>query len=154
MFDLRNQLQLRVDILTTRLFRLLHASERDGVCSQPLSRLLPQSAKPDCTVPALAGSCVSSADAQLKSVGLVVASVSRAAADAQAGVLLAAVFAAAAGAGRAIVWPGVSRESIMRRGESYEIWVRNVRLYSNSRVAQQRNWGLLVNTTWRHRLMW
>ncbi|NLX96553.1 MAG: DUF5110 domain-containing protein [Rhodopirellula sp.] len=45
----------------------------------------------------------------------------------------------------------VSRENIMRRGEVYEIWIRNVTSYMPiPMVLSNRGWGLLVNTTWRN----
>ena len=45
----------------------------------------------------------------------------------------------------------VSRENIMRRGEAYEVWVRNVKAYIPIPVLlSNRGWGLLVNTTWRN----
>lgn len=45
----------------------------------------------------------------------------------------------------------VSRENIMRRGGTYEFWVRNVKSYIPIPVVlSSRGWGLLVNTTWRN----
>jgi len=45
----------------------------------------------------------------------------------------------------------VSRENIMRRGGTYEIWVRNVKAYIPIPVVfSSRGWGLLMNTTWRN----
>ncbi len=45
----------------------------------------------------------------------------------------------------------VSRENIMRRGEAYECWVRNVKSYIPIPVVlSSRGWGLLLNTTWRN----
>lgn len=45
----------------------------------------------------------------------------------------------------------VSRENIMRRGGTYEIWVRNVKSYIPiPMVLSSRGWGLLMNTTWRN----
>ncbi len=45
----------------------------------------------------------------------------------------------------------VSRENVMRRGGSYEVWVRNVKAYIPIPVIlSSRGWGLLMNTTWRN----
>lgn len=45
----------------------------------------------------------------------------------------------------------VSRENIMRRGGTYEFWVRNVKAYIPIPVVMSnRGWGLLMNTTWRN----
>jgi alpha-glucosidase (family GH31 glycosyl hydrolase) len=45
----------------------------------------------------------------------------------------------------------VSRENIMRRGGTYEFWVRNVKAYIPIPVVfSNRGWGLLMNTTWRN----
>ena len=45
----------------------------------------------------------------------------------------------------------VSRENIMRRGGTYEIWVKNVNSYIPIPVVlSNRGWGLLMNTTWRN----
>ncbi|MDD4870103.1 MAG: glycoside hydrolase family 31 protein [Kiritimatiellae bacterium] len=45
----------------------------------------------------------------------------------------------------------VSRENVMRRGGSYEIWVKNVNSYIPIPVLfSSRGWGLLMNTTWRN----
>jgi alpha-glucosidase (family GH31 glycosyl hydrolase) len=45
----------------------------------------------------------------------------------------------------------VSRENIMRRGGTYEFWVRNVKSYIPIPVVlSSRGWGLLMNTTWRN----
>lgn len=39
----------------------------------------------------------------------------------------------------------------MRRGGTYEIWVKNVNSYIPIPVVlSSRGWGLLVNTTWRN----
>lgn len=44
-----------------------------------------------------------------------------------------------------------SRENIMRRGGTYEMWVRNVKAYAPIPVLlSDRGWGLLINTTWRN----
>ncbi len=162
--DLRNQLHLRVDILTTRLFRL-RFSANGAWTESALNRYriyLPQSAKPSFTVSESDQAVrIVTADAQLE--------ISRA--DGRFGLFNAAGESLArqaqtslVGSGFRLTWqltPGerlyglgdVSRENIMRRGESYEIWVRNVKSYIPIPVLlSSRNWGLLVNTTWRHQI--
>lgn len=45
----------------------------------------------------------------------------------------------------------VSRENITRRGESYEIWVLNVKAYIPiPMILSSKSWGMLMNTTWRN----
>ncbi len=45
----------------------------------------------------------------------------------------------------------VSRENVMRRGGTYEFWVRNVNAYIPIPVIfSSRGWGMLMNTTWRN----
>lgn len=45
----------------------------------------------------------------------------------------------------------VSRENIMRRGGTYELWVKNVNSYIPIPVMMSsRGWGILMNTTWRN----
>ncbi len=47
----------------------------------------------------------------------------------------------------------VNRDNIMRRGGSYELWVRDVDSYIPIPVLMNsRGWGLLLNTTWRNRV--
>ena len=44
-----------------------------------------------------------------------------------------------------------NRENIMRRGEAYSIWVKNVTCYIPVPVAlSSRGWGVFMNTTWRN----
>lgn len=44
-----------------------------------------------------------------------------------------------------------SRENIMRRGGSYEMWVLNVKSYIPvPMLLSSKSWGLLMNTTWRN----
>ncbi|MFA7172219.1 MAG: TIM-barrel domain-containing protein [Kiritimatiellia bacterium] len=46
----------------------------------------------------------------------------------------------------------VSRENIMRRGSSYDIWVRNVTSYIPvPMILSNKGWGMLMNTTWRNK---
>ena len=45
----------------------------------------------------------------------------------------------------------VSRENIQRRGNSYEIWVKNINSYIPIPMAHtSQGWGVFVNTTWRN----
>ena len=45
----------------------------------------------------------------------------------------------------------VCRTNVMRRGSSYEMWVRNVKCYVPIPMALTSDgWGVLMNTTWRH----
>ena len=47
----------------------------------------------------------------------------------------------------------ICRDNIMRRGGSYECWVKNVTSYIPVPMAMsQKGWGVLFNTTWRHTL--
>jgi len=44
-----------------------------------------------------------------------------------------------------------SRENIMRRGGSYDMWVLNVKSYIPvPMILSNRGWGMLMNTTWRN----
>ncbi|MDD4098251.1 MAG: DUF4968 domain-containing protein, partial [Lentisphaeria bacterium] len=161
-FNLQDRLQLRVDVLTSRLFRLRFS--RNGAWTESaLNRYriyLPVAAHPDFTVAESAGAVrVVTAGAQLE--------VSRADGrfslfNAAGESLVRQTEAPQVGPGFRYAWQlapderlyglsDVSRENIMRRGETYEIWVRNVKSYIPIPVLfSSRNWGLLVNTTWRH----
>lgn len=163
-FGLRNQLHLRVDVLTARLFRF-RFSASGAWTESALNRYriyLPVASYPDFAVSESDEAVrIATAGAQLE-ISLTDGRLGLANAAGES--LVRQTEAPRIGHGFRLAWqlaPGerlyglgdVSRENIMRRGESYEIWVRNVKSYIPIPVLfSNRNWGLLVNTTWRHQI--
>ena len=163
-FTLENHLQLRVDVLTERLFRL-RFSDSGAWTESALNRYKiysPLNPQTDFTTNESDGVMrIATATAQLE-VTLADGRIGLFNADGEC--LLRQTEAPEIDQGfryalrleadeRLYGLGDVSRENIMRRGESYEIWVRNVKSYIPVPVLlSNRNWGMLLNTTWRHQI--
>ena len=161
-FTIHNQLQLRVDILTPRLFRLRFSNNgtwtESALNRYQIYRQLPT--QPEFTLTnqettvAITTTAAKLEIAQDDGRFCLL--------DNAGNILLRQTEAPQIGKGyryamkltddeRLYGLGDVSRENIMRRGESYETWVKNVKSYIPIPVIfSSRNWGLLLNTSWRH----